>query len=89
MEPNFPEGLSNVDASYQSPYGKISSKWNRAGDNLDWNIEIPANTTATVKLPKRFGINPVAGRNGIRSVAQQGDSVLISLGSGSYSLKSK
>ncbi|MCH4156598.1 MAG: glycoside hydrolase family 78 protein [Muribaculaceae bacterium] len=89
MEPNFPEGLSNVDASYQSPYGKISSKWSRTGDNLDWNIEIPANTTATVKLPKRFGINPVAGRNGIRSVAQQGDFVLISLGSGSYSLKSK
>lgn len=88
MEPVFPEKLTHVDASYQSPFGMIVSKWQRSGDKLSWNIEVPANSTATVKLPKRFGIRPVA-KGAIHSVTEDGSYILINLGSGTYNFKSE
>jgi alpha-L-rhamnosidase len=87
MEPAFPEKLKFVNASYDSPYGKIVSNWTRDGDNLTWEITVPANTTATVALSTRFGIKPESG-NGIHGVKEADGKVLIELGSGKYSLKS-
>lgn len=43
--------LDSVDASYYSPYGKISSRWKKSLTHLIWDVEIPANTTAEVHLP--------------------------------------
>ena len=55
MAPVFPAGLDHVKASYDSPYGTISSAWEIRDGRLEWDIEIPANTTATVRVPLRFG----------------------------------
>jgi alpha-L-rhamnosidase len=55
MHPCFPDGLHEVNASYDSYYGKIKSHWKRAGDKLVWDITIPPNATATVYLPARQG----------------------------------
>lgn len=39
-------------ASYQSVYGKVVSEWKKQDDgSYIYQITIPANTTATVKLP--------------------------------------
>lgn len=89
MEPVFPEKLDYVKASYDSPYGTITSHWQRSGDQLTWNITIPANTTATVKLPSRFNIKPDTGLLGIHSLNETDGSVIIELGSGTYTLESK
>lgn len=43
--------LSNVDASYMSIYGKITSRWSKTPTHLEWDIELPANTTGEVHLP--------------------------------------
>lgn len=43
--------LTNARAEFDSMYGKIVSDWKMAGDDFVYNIEIPANTTATVILP--------------------------------------
>ena len=43
--------LSNVDASYMSIYGKITSRWTKTPTHLEWDIELPANTTGEVHLP--------------------------------------
>lgn len=52
LKPSFEiEDANDIDASYISPYGRISSKWHKTLTHLDWNIEIPANTTADVYLP--------------------------------------
>ena len=53
MEPVFPAKLNYVNASHVSPYGRIGSSWKRDGNKLEWNVEIPANTTATVDVYKR------------------------------------
>ena len=44
--------MGRVDASYDSPYGVIRSAW-EYGENgrWTWDFTIPANTSATVKLP--------------------------------------
>ena len=89
MEPVFPEKLHHVEASYVSPYGKIGSSWKRDGDKLTWNISIPANTTATVKLPTRFGIKVDANRPGIQSVNEEGGFLILTLGSGAWLLQSE
>ncbi|MCD8262716.1 MAG: family 78 glycoside hydrolase catalytic domain, partial [Bacteroides sp.] len=52
MKPDFEvQELSKVDASYMSPYGLIVSRWNKTPMHLDWEVEIPANTTAEVHFP--------------------------------------
>ena len=89
MEPSFPEKLTHVNASYDSPYGKIKSHWKREGNRLVWDIIIPANTTATVKLPLKFGVRIDESQQGIHRVVKTGDSLIIALGSGAYTLQSE
>ena len=89
MEPVFPEKLDYVNASFDSPYGKIGSSWKRDGNNLTWNITIPANTTATVKLPSTFGVKINMSLPGINKMTESGGSLVVELGSGTYTLKSE
>lgn len=51
MKPTFYKGLDFVRASTETLYGRISSEWKRVGNNLKWEIEIPANTSAVVTFP--------------------------------------
>lgn len=51
MKPDFNAGLSYVNASYKSIHGLIKSHWKKNKNTLDWQITIPANTTAKVYLP--------------------------------------
>lgn len=85
MEPHFPEGLSHVKASYDSVYGEIRSEWSKTGDSFDWEISIPANTSAIVRLPREMHITTPAGE-GVRSVNQTDTAIEIELGSGTYHL---
>ncbi|MDR3250894.1 MAG: glycoside hydrolase family 78 protein [Tannerella sp.] len=85
MEPSFPEKLDFVNASYNSPYGMIESSWQREGDKLTWNVTIPVNTTATLKLPSRFNVKPKDDGK----VTEADGSIIIKLGSGKYTLESE
>lgn len=51
MKPHPVGDLNFVRASHRSPYGLISSHWQRDGERFDWQITVPANTTATVSVP--------------------------------------
>ena len=54
MKPSFMEGMENVKASYQSAYGNIKSNWSQNNGKIKWNIEIPANSSATISLPAKM-----------------------------------
>lgn len=43
--------LTHAEASYLSPYGKVESGWERTESGTKFEITIPANTTAQVRLP--------------------------------------
>jgi alpha-L-rhamnosidase len=85
MEPEFPEGLSHVKASYQSVYGEIKSEWKKVDNTFSWDITIPPNTSAIVKLPKEMHIvRPEVA--GVRGVNETDAAIEIEIGSGSYHL---
>lgn len=46
-----PGGLESASGHFDSPYGRIGSSWKRTGDRIDYDFEVPANTTATLYLP--------------------------------------
>lgn len=52
MKPNFEiQDVSYVNASYRTPYGKVVSNWKKNLQQVEWEVTIPANTTAEVHLP--------------------------------------
>lgn len=42
-----------VQAVYVHPRGQIASAWCKRGDRFEWNVTIPANTTATIYVPTK------------------------------------
>ena len=55
LKPYPIEGLDFVNCSYNSVSGHIESNWKRNKDHFEWDIAIPANTTAEVWLPTANG----------------------------------
>ena len=52
MRPDFSVNeIDDIDASYNSIYGKIVSRWRKEHGKLYWHVEIPANTKATIRMP--------------------------------------
>ena len=51
LSPKPDYSLQSVNAAYESPYGKIVSNMKYEGDKWLYNATIPANTTATIKIP--------------------------------------
>jgi alpha-L-rhamnosidase len=89
MKPSFVEGLNEVNASYRSPYGIISSHWKKQNNHLTWEIDIPANSNAIVYIPAgkaddiKEGGNVVNPAN-LHFLVENGNAVF-KLGSGHYS----
>jgi len=82
MQPTPVGDLKFVKATHESPYGLISSEWHREGNKFDWQIEIPANTSATVSVPST---NPNAVTlKGIKPSRVENGRVIFELGSGKY-----
>ena len=59
IEPAVVGDITWVKAHHDSPYGRIAVNWTREAGKLVLDVEIPANTTATVKVPGG-GIHQVA-----------------------------
>lgn len=51
LKPYPIEGLDFVSCAYESVSGRIESSWRRKGNRFEWDIAIPANTTAEVCIP--------------------------------------
>lgn len=51
LAPHPGGGLTNANAEFESMFGKIKSAWKIDDGNFMVEVEIPANTTATVILP--------------------------------------
>ncbi len=82
-------GVDWSQARYRSPYGLVRCEWRRT-NQLEVDVEIPSNSSASVLLPSKAqdhvteGGCAVAESEGVRSVTSEGDSLSIEIGSGSY-----
>jgi alpha-L-rhamnosidase len=90
MQPTPVGDLKFVRATHLSPYGWISSEWHWEGGQFDWQIKIPANTTATVYLPVQNveavteSGRPLAGANGVKFLRVEDGRVVVDVQSGAY-----
>ena len=51
IEPVPGGSLTFADVSYQSIYGKVSSRWEKTEEGIQYHIEVPSNVTAEIRLP--------------------------------------
>jgi alpha-L-rhamnosidase len=89
IQPQPGGGFTNVKASHQTMYGKVSSAWTIKDGKLDLTVEIPANTRATVRLPKAQLAGVTEGgqelaSGGLTGARQEGEAVVVEIGSGQY-----
>jgi alpha-L-rhamnosidase len=95
IHPHPGGGLTFVQASIESMYGKVLSDWTIQSDKFNLTVEIPANSSATVILPdaKQDEVwsdeKALTDVEGITAIRQQGENVVVSLGSGTYSFSYK
>lgn len=50
LEPHFVKGLNSFQTTHNGPYGEIQSNWKRDEKKVIYQVVIPANSTASVKL---------------------------------------
>lgn len=95
MEPCFPENLDWVDASTETLYGKVASHWQKTAEGLKWEVEIPANTTALIRIPATSADavtengQPLLQNPAIKAVHTADTFVSAEVGSGKYSFNVK
>ena len=93
IRPHIGGGLTDVAARYETDYGPVSSHWKLDGKQVRFEVEIPANTTATVYIPAsdakaiRLDGKPLAA-NGIKPGARDKDFISVEIGSGKYTFVS-
>ncbi|WP_405743142.1 glycoside hydrolase family 78 protein [Streptomyces sp. NBC_00028] len=89
--------ITRVSAAYESPYGRIRSEWglDGGGTTLSYDVQVPANSEATLRLPAasadavREGRTPLAGVEGVRFLGHADGVASYRLPSGSYQLTSR
>ncbi len=90
LSPGVVDGLDFANASYDSPYGRISSRWTKADGAVMFDFVIPANTSASVVLPAKSleavqeNGRPLAGRQDITDVQAENGKARFVLAPGQY-----
>jgi alpha-L-rhamnosidase len=90
IQPQPGGGFTSVHAEHTTMYGKLIAAWDASDAAFRLTVEVPANTHATVRLPHARLRNvmesghPLSTAEGIRASRQDGDSVLLEIGSGQY-----
>src|SRR5262249_6615630 len=90
IQPRPGGGLTSVKASHDTPYGKVASGWTLQDGNLELGVTVAAKTRATVRLPaaKLDGVTEggraLSAAGGTSNSRQEGDAVVVEVGSGDY-----
>ncbi len=85
--------VSSAKANYNSPYGMIRSEWKKSNGLFELNVEIPANTTATIYLPamEKAGITEsgkaITNKINSKAIKYENGQAVIKIGSGKYNFR--
>jgi alpha-L-rhamnosidase len=84
-------GLTSASASLETRYGRLASQWRLEGERLVLDLVVPANVSAEVTLwdarldqVQEGGLPLNRALPGVRATRQQGNDVVIEVGSGPY-----
>ncbi len=90
IQPHPTKKLTYSRASFESPYGKIASGWERKEGKLIVKVSIPVNTTATIILPVVSADKVTAGGKALsqslylKDVKIADNKLIMQAGSGEY-----
>ena len=83
-------GLTQARCSQETPFGHLSAEWSVSAGTARLAVEIPVNTSATVRLPGCDGTGvsegavPAATAPGVQFLGTESGAALYAVGSGSY-----
>lgn len=83
-------GVTHGAGRLDSVYGEIATDWRLEGDDLSLAVKVPVGTTADVVLPAANTAAVLEGGSllrdveGVQDVVDDGDTVTVTVGSGSY-----
>jgi alpha-L-rhamnosidase len=95
IRPVLAGDVTFADATIESPYGPIRSRWQRARDRLTLNVTIPPGTMATVHVPTRDasrvteGGRAIARAAGVAPLGAAGGCAVFKVESGEYSFSAE
>lgn len=90
IQPHLTDRLTYADATLKTYYGNIRSRWKKDESKLEMDVEVPANTRATVYIPTssidsiKEGDAPLNSLKDAKVVGKEGDYVVVEIGSGKY-----
>jgi alpha-L-rhamnosidase len=90
IKPNIGGGFSSASASLLTYYGKLSNSWKVESGTLTMDVEIPANTKATVYIPAKEpklvmeSGKPLSTIADIKAIGNEDGYLVLELGSGLY-----
>jgi alpha-L-rhamnosidase len=94
MHPRPGGGLTYATTEQDSMYGRIRSAWTQDDDCFNWQVTIPANTTATISIPaKKASLvtesgQPLENAIGVTFLHMEHDVAVLRLVSGRYNFSS-
>ncbi len=89
LQPKVGGEMSNASGYFESPYGVISSSWEKTATGFIYTVTVPANTTASLTL-QASGIDKVKvlkGAEGVGPFRSLTGKVMAELKSGTYSFE--
>jgi len=87
IEPVIGGSLTYAEARYESGYGKIISRWQREEEKIRFQITIPVNTTAEIRIPADEAVFKAWEKQCVNSKYEDGIAVL-HCGSGTWEFES-
>ncbi|MDW5597441.1 family 78 glycoside hydrolase catalytic domain [Conexibacter stalactiti] len=89
VKPLVPAGLDRASAWVDTPHGRVSSAWQRAGEGVELRVEVPGNTTAEVHLPAGDAASAhVDDQTGVSFLRHEAGAAVYAVASGSYVFRS-
>jgi len=85
IKPEVVGDVTSASASYECPYGTIVSSWKKEGAYFYLNVEIPANTTATLYFPSKNLKSLIENNQKFKAKTTQDGGIIV--GSGRYHFK--
>ncbi|MBF4470503.1 glycoside hydrolase family 78 protein [Flavobacterium sp. HJJ] len=90
IQPEVVGDMTFAKAEYKSIYGKIASAWEKKDRKLILKVEIPVNTSATIKLPVSKDSEIKVNKKSVSTVFdEKTKKTTLELGSGIYTIECK
>lgn len=87
IRPRIGDELSFAEGRYDSIRGPVRSRWERRGEGLVLDVDVPANATAEVWIPAGRSDRITEGDCEIALRERRDDAAIVEVGSGSWTFK--